>query len=275
VIKYRLGWRPDVPDVRDLVPEHIAHKHVGLKRAGLCGADGQTALPPAVDLRQWCPPIYNQLSLSSCTAHAGCALYEYFERKSFGKSISGSRLFLYKVTRNLLKETGDNGAMLRTTMQAIATFGICPEEHWEYVESRFEIEPTSFCYSYAANFQALKYFRLDTPEVGKEEVLRRIKEYLSRGYAIMFGFSVYDSIERMMNNVIPFPTGADRLEGGHAVATFGYDDARNALLIRNSWGPTWGDGGYGWLPYDYVLKGLTEDYWSITSGEYIDSGQFA
>ena len=55
----------------------------------------------------------------------------------------------------------------------------------------------------------------------------------------------------------------------------GYDDAMTiknttrgkettgALLIRNSWGTGWGDGGYGWLPYDYILRGMDRNWWTI------------
>ena len=46
---------------------------------------------------------------------------EYFERRAFGKHIDGSRLFLYKVTRDLLGWTGDTGAFLRSTMGALAS----------------------------------------------------------------------------------------------------------------------------------------------------------
>jgi hypothetical protein len=47
-----------------------------------------------------------------------------------------------------------------------------------------------------------------------------------------------------------------------------------ALLIRNSWGTGWGSGGYGWLPYDYVVMGLAVDWWSLLKNEWVDTGIF-
>ena len=51
-------------------------------------------------------------------------MVEYFERKAFGRHIDASRLFLYKVTRNLLRLTGDTGAYQRSTMGAMRLFGV-------------------------------------------------------------------------------------------------------------------------------------------------------
>jgi len=31
----------------------------------------------------------------------------------------------------------------------------------------------------------------------------------------------------------------------------------------------------GWLPYEYVLKGMAEDFWTILKKEWIDTGSFA
>jgi C1A family cysteine protease len=242
-----------------------------------------------VDLREWCSPIEDQGDLGSCTAHAGVGIIEYYERKSFGRHIEASRLFLYKVTRNLMKTKGDTGAYLRTTMGAMVLFGVPPEPYWPYSDeaNKFDQEPPAFCYAFAQNYQTLKYFRHDPPEAKSEAILKELKTYLTSGHPIMFGFTVYNSIEQAEETgKIPFPSAKERVEGGHAVAAVGYDDkmkiknkyggvtTTGALLIRNSWGKTWGDKGYGWLPYEYVLKRLAEDFWSVLKKEWVDTGQF-
>lgn len=285
-----MGWVPDLPSIKDLDTGSPVVKPLLAK---LKGADAKTApakLATSVDLRAWCSPIENQLQLGSCTANAGVGLVEYFQRRAYGKHINGSRLFLYKTTRNLLKWTGDTGAYLRSTLQALAVFGVPPEDFWPYVVADFDKEPSAFLYSFASNFQAMKYYRLDPPGTTKANLLAAIKTNLAAGLPAFFGFTVYNSINQATvsnKGAIPFPIMTDKVSGGHAVMVVGYSDTlkikhsgasastTGALLIRNSWGTGWGDGGYGWLPYEYVLRGQAVDWWSLIQAEWVDTGQFA
>ncbi len=283
--RFGMGWLPDYPDFRDYTAEHEEINQL-LKSARVLRSSPK--IPTSVDLRAWCSPVEDQGFLGSCTAHAGVGVVEYYENKAFGKYIDASRLFLYKVTRNIVHLAGDTGAFLRSTMGALVLFGAPPEEYWPYVTDDFDKEPTAFCYSFAQNYQTIKYYKHDPPGTSKDVLMNRIKTYLAAGHPSMFGFSVYNSIDQAQKaGKIPFPCKGEKILGGHAVAAVGYDDkmkinntgrcgieTTGALLIKNSWGTAWGENGYGWLPYEYVLKGLAEDFWSILKKEWADTGVF-
>ena len=288
------GWLAPQPDLRDYTPasKQVTSFNRKLKLTSLTTRlqDRKTARPETcIDLREWCSPIENQLDLGSCTSHAAAGIVEYFEKRAFGKHIEASRLFLYKTTRNLMQVTGDTGAWLRETMGALVLCGVPDEKYWPYKVKDFDREPGGFVYALAENYSTLKYFCHDPQgsEPSGAEVLSSVKKYLDAGIPAMFGFWGFESFEESDKpGDIPYPCREEKTQWGHAVAAVGYDDdhvitnlkckteTKGALLIRNSWGTLWGDGGYGWLPYDYVRNRLALDFWSILDMRWIDTGNF-
>jgi C1A family cysteine protease len=199
-----LGYLPELSDIRDL--SIWSKEIVAVLEPTKVLKAAPTALPASVDLRQWCSPIENQLNLGSCTANAGIGLFEYFERRAFGKYVDASRLFLYKATRDLMQATGDTGAYIRSTMGAMTIFGVPPEKYWPYDISKFDIEPSAFLYSFANEFKAIEYYRLDPSGAPSDVVLAKIKANISAGLPAEFGFTVYDSISQASTTgKIPFP----------------------------------------------------------------------
>lgn len=296
----RSGWLKDPPAFTDLHAESDDTTRTlatagappvadMLKELGLeVGADVQVG--KRADLSPYFSTIEDQGDIGSCTAQVVAALGEYFQNRAFGTYTDLSRLFLYKATRNLLGWKGDTGAYLRTALGALVLIGAPPEHMWPYIERRFDVEPPAWLYAVAQNFKGTSYFHVDTPGMNKGDLLDRVRAFLANGIPCTAGFTVYASSNQASpenDGEIPFPARRDRVVDGHGVVIVGFDDERQitnqlpggrttigAFKIRSSWGPNWGDRGYGWLPYEYLLTGICDDLWSLMKMEWIETGQF-
>ncbi len=296
------GWLPDEPDPSDLTWQHAGVAATLRKTRIGHFLEGKGKLPGSVDLRRFCPPVRFQGGFNTCSAHVVAGLVEFFEKKAFGAAVSASRLFLYKATKNLLQAQGTSGVYIRQTMGALKLIGVPPEKYWPYPDpgtlqaprtsdARLDEEPPAFCYAVAADYRAVAYYRLDQQGRGgpQEDVLMRAKAHLASSIPVGFGFPLHSAAvqQSMKTGAFPYPAPADPQVGNHAVIAVGYDDelsidntssgghaTKGALLIQNSWSTGWGQAGYGWLPYEYVLAGAARDFWTLTKADWVDSGAF-
>lgn len=241
------GWLRDLPDQRD-------HRFAASPRV-------LAKLPRSVDLRAGLPAPYDQGPLGSCTANALSGAFQYLLKSEKKRNFMPSRLFIYYNERVIEGHAGqDSGAMLRDGIKALNQWGACTEAAWPYDISRFAVKPGALCYTGALKHQLLKYERMD-------QDLNQLRGCLAQGLPFVFGFSVYSSFmtpQVARTGVADLPGPADKPEGGHAVLAVGYDDATQRFLIRNSWGPGWGQKGYFTMPYAYLLQsGLSADFWAL------------
>src|SRR5438874_9226795 len=84
----RYGWIPDIPDQRDFL---YAAPPAFLR-----------ALPPRVDLRKQCPPVYDQGQLGSCTSNAIGGAIEFDQMRAwFPNILFPSSLLILHPARHL------------------------------------------------------------------------------------------------------------------------------------------------------------------------------
>jgi C1A family cysteine protease len=234
-------WRPDVPDSRDRCLKVSRFR----------------TLPSKVDLRWKCSSVEDQGAIGSCSAQAFVAVMEYLDRKDDDKWTDLSRLFVYYNSRT--DPNDDGGAYLRDGTKALAKYGACDETIWPYDVRYYSRKPPAVAYADGLKRRITEYKRVES--------LDGVRQSIADEFPIVFGMSIYKSFESddvSMTGVVPMPYPNEPMLGGHAVVAVGYDDFKACLIVRNSWGPSWGDKGYFYLPYEYITASLADDFWQIT-----------
>jgi len=240
------GWKPDLPDKRDVFHEFRTYNDVA----------------EDIDLRVGMPPIYDQGHLGSCTANAVAAAYEYDEKlQDEEKTFTPSRLFIYYNERKMEGTVSyDSGATIRDSIKTVYNDGVVSEKLWPYDISKFTVEPNTQCYENAKDHKCVSYKRV-------KQNFSDIQNCLANRYPIVFGMTVYESFESEQvaeTGVMPMPQEGERILGGHALCLCGIDKNRERFIVRNSWGSSWGDNGYFYMPYEYLLDNqYCSDLWTV------------
>ncbi len=253
---YKYSYKRDKIDNRDLRFSSSVSPHP------------EIILPKLIDLRATCPPVYNQGKLGSCTANAGCTCRAMLLQD---KQIQLSRMFLYYEERKLEgKSNEDYGASLRDTCKSIYKKGICEETYMPYNPENYMLPPSKLARINAQKYKIIAYKSLSS--------LDEIKQNIAfRQQPVLLGMSVFESFESdavSKTGIMPMPRNSEKKLGAHAVLVVGYKDLvkhhgmsgrhklqQGYLIVRNSWGDKWGDKGYFYMPFNYVIPDYTFDYW--------------
>src|SRR3984893_8632785 len=201
------GWIRDLPDERDFV---YAAPLIRFPQG----------LPPSVDLRSECPPVYDQVQLGSFTGNGIAGAIEFDQRKQGTKEFTPSRLFIYYNERVIEGSvSSDAGAQIRDGIKSVVSQGVCDERTWGY-EHAFDDVPWPHCYDQAEKGHVKQYLSLD-PD------LNQMQTCLAAGFPFIVGFTVYESFQSdavASSGHVPMPGPDEQVIGGHAVLCLGYDN---------------------------------------------------
>lgn len=270
--------------------EHIFN----LKKSKLDGSEnifdhekylGAELLPDNFDLRKNCPPIRDQGQEGSCSAFAGTACRTMLAKES---SLIFSPADQYWNERKLEGATAtDCGASMKDIVTAMKTFGVCFESDMPYVVGKYATPPPA-----NANSDALKHKIINGQMVSSIQGIQTA--LVVRSQPVLMGMSVFSSMESektAQTGILPMPQSGEKNLGGHAVLIVGYiaklpqtkaekvpvlnwikkffnwisgkKQSGNYFIVRNSWGSSWGDKGYFYMPFEYITSGYADEFWII------------
>lgn len=140
--------------------------------------------------------------------------------------------------------------------QALSRTGQPDEARWPYPQSRLDPtaeEPPPQCAT-----PPWRTATLTTFAARDHQFEQRCESHLADGKPVVLIIQVTDEFYAPKSDgTIAIPPARAKSYGNHAVLVMGLLESQTGerhLLIRNSWGPMWGDAGYGLLPLGYLPR---------------------
>jgi hypothetical protein len=146
----------------------------------------------------------------------------------------------------------DVGSRIQFAMDSLGNFGICSEATWPFEPELITQQPNREAYKEASDL------RVKSRQFVPVE-LDAWKRCLAEGKPIVFGCVLFDTFDNCTDHGgvvrMPDPKDVQRAShGAHAMCCVGYSDVDQVFIVRNSWGTDWGDKGYCYMPYHYLMN---------------------
>jgi len=253
----------------NLLPSKNIDQDWKYEHAVASGALGAVAaIPSSVDLRKAWWSVGDQGQTGSCVGWAtadGVVRYHMVQLNKLGNKDLLSPRYVWMAS----KETDDNkvrpesfveeaGTSLKTAMDVSRKYGIVPMSllQFDIATLMYTGDEKAF-YAAASQRRISSYFNL-----GKN--LNQWKSWLASHGPILAGLSVdasWDNATATHGNIDTFQPNTVR--GGHAVTIVGYT-AAGRFIVRNSWGKSWGDKGFGYVTPAYIAAGFFDEAYGVT-----------
>jgi hypothetical protein len=201
-----------------------------------------------VDLRGGLSPIRNQGMRSTCVSFAVTAAHELLAND--GTDLSEE--FLHWGCKRVDNMPAIEETTLVAASEALRRVGQASEALWAYDENRDQRAA-----GYRPSLQACRDAWMRRLPAGQPlpAATAELRTAIDTGDAIVLGVELFASWHLVgADGLVGLPALTMPPLGGHAVMVAGYIDAPAAFhfIVKNSWGSQWGDGGYGYLPAEYV-----------------------
>jgi len=248
------GWQPDhTAPGRDASQDYMFDDHLGKFAVEATEFNG------VLDLRKWCSPIEDQGQAGSCVGNGVVGALEFLQIRN-GQPLSDlSRLFVYYNSRLMTQDQDkDEGTYIHLAFGTLSSLGTCSEKKWSYDLSNLFVRPTWGSYREAYANKIDSYYSIGGSGQTRIDFIKRA---LAANHVIVFGMTVDQEYMNYRGGMIAMPKSTRVNTGGHCQVIVGYDDNKQCLIIRNSWGTWWGDKGYGYLPYAYLDASGANDFW--------------
>lgn len=213
-------------------------------------------VPDEFDLSKWFPAPGDQGNQASCVGWAlAYGISSYMEAVKLQRPpTQPEHVFSPSFIYNQINEYGCmGGSNLREALDLMKVSGVARMTDFPYNENDCSKVPGQEIKVLAKPFSISGWKRVEFVNEGL------MKTLLVKGKPIVIGMQT-DSWFRSLDNGEVYRVASYRDVGGHAVVVIGYDDRRGAYKILNSWGPDWGDDGYGWIAYDLFPDVVHEAY---------------
>jgi C1A family cysteine protease len=206
-------------------------------------------LPAQVDLSATLPPPGDQGATGSCVSWAAtyAAASQAARRAGLGANLRLSPSFTYnQISRDPFCSAP---SPLSTVLDFLGESGTLPIEEFAFDGGWCGRLPITVELQRAAKYKIKSWSKIDPTKMDS------VKAQLARGVPVVFGINADAELKALQGDKIYDPPGISK-GFGHELVAVGYDDARKAFRVQNSWGRKWADGGYGWISYGFWTRNV-------------------